>query len=163
MNNDLERIEMLKKKEQEEEQEYIISYAKDYYRVDQAYWFPERKADYLYAVSHHHLKEGDMVPWNNQYWWSVKAKNAKSAFEKFWEKFCERETVCEKSFCKQACSECNMTIEQCRKLQNLNVEIWECPACGYFLMFEPAFEKIPRRCQNCGQLMKRMTREEAGL
>lgn len=76
-----------KKQEQEEEQEYIISYAKDYYRVDQAYWVPERKADYLYAVSRHHLKEGDIAPWNNQYWWSVKARNAKNAFEKFWWKF----------------------------------------------------------------------------
>lgn len=78
MNNDLERIEMLKKHEQEEEQEYIISYAKDGYSVYPAYWFPERKADYLYALSRYHLKEGDIVPWNNQYWWSVKAKNAKA-------------------------------------------------------------------------------------
>lgn len=86
-----------KKQEQEEEQEYIISYAKDYFRVDQAYWVPERKADYLYAVSSHHLKEGDIAPWNNQYWWSVKAKNAKSAFEKFWEKFASERPFAEKT------------------------------------------------------------------
>lgn len=96
-----ERIEMLKKQEQEEEQEYIISYANDFYSVNQAYWFSERKADYLYALSRYHLKEGDIVLWNNQYWCSVKAKNAKSAFEKFWEKFC-----------KQTCSECDIKYKQ---------------------------------------------------
>ncbi len=86
-----------KKQEQEEEQEYIISYAKDYYRVDQSYWVPERKADYLYAVSRNHLKEGDIAPWNNQYWWSVKARNAKNAFEKFWWKFTSERLLAEKT------------------------------------------------------------------
>ena len=38
---------------------------------------------------------------------------------------------------------------------------WICPTCGFFLAFEPAFNLIPRRCQNCGQLLKSMTRAEA--
>lgn len=38
---------------------------------------------------------------------------------------------------------------------------WICPTCGGFLSFEPAFDRIPRRCWTCGQLLKELTREEA--
>ena len=38
---------------------------------------------------------------------------------------------------------------------------WICPTCHKFLSFEPAFDKIPRRCHSCGQLLKRLTRKEA--
>jgi len=38
---------------------------------------------------------------------------------------------------------------------------WKCPACGKFLAYEPAFYDIPRRCQGCGQLLKKLTRKEA--
>ena len=38
---------------------------------------------------------------------------------------------------------------------------WMCPKCNFFLQFEPAYRDIPRRCQNCGQLLATITREEA--
>lgn len=38
---------------------------------------------------------------------------------------------------------------------------WICPSCDFFLAFDCAFKDIPRRCPNCGQLIKRITREEA--
>ena len=38
---------------------------------------------------------------------------------------------------------------------------WMCPNCRSYLAPEPAFERIPRRCQICGQLLEKMTREEA--
>lgn len=32
---------------------------------------------------------------------------------------------------------------------------WVCPTCGRFLAYEPNEEGIPKRCQNCGQLILR--------
>lgn len=32
---------------------------------------------------------------------------------------------------------------------------WLCPNCRRFVAFEPNIVGIPRRCQNCGQLLKR--------
>lgn len=34
---------------------------------------------------------------------------------------------------------------------------WRCPTCGKFLAYEPNINGIPRRCQNCGQLLQRPT------
>lgn len=31
---------------------------------------------------------------------------------------------------------------------------WKCPTCNKFLAYEPNVNGIPRRCQNCGQLLK---------
>ena len=35
-----------------------------------------------------------------------------------------------------------------------------CPTCGSFLAFEPAPQKIPRRCLSCGQLIQGFEKEE---
>lgn len=32
---------------------------------------------------------------------------------------------------------------------------WICPTCGIRLAYEPDIESIPKRCQNCGQLLKK--------
>jgi len=32
---------------------------------------------------------------------------------------------------------------------------WICPTCGRFIAYEPDTENIPKRCGNCGQLLKK--------
>lgn len=38
---------------------------------------------------------------------------------------------------------------------------WICPSCKYFLTPEPNWRNIPKRCPECGQLLDKLTREEA--
>lgn len=33
---------------------------------------------------------------------------------------------------------------------------WRCPTCKKFLAYEPDIKGIPRRCQNCGQLLAKV-------
>lgn len=37
---------------------------------------------------------------------------------------------------------------------------WICPRCSKFLAYEPNINGIPRRCQGCGQLIEKPTRED---
>ena len=38
---------------------------------------------------------------------------------------------------------------------------WICPSCKHFLTYEPNWRNIPKRCQECGQLLEKLTRKEA--
>ena len=37
---------------------------------------------------------------------------------------------------------------------------WLCPVCKTFLEYEPSWRDIPKRCHECGQLLKRLTCED---
>ena len=62
---------------------------------------------------------------------------------------------------RQVCKVCNevdfprkpVKYEEPRYGMGYEYHDWKCPKCGKFLAMEPNIKGIPRRCQNCGQLL----------
>lgn len=72
--------------------EFIIAYSPTDCSIQANFDLHEPENKYLYeeALAHKHgqdAKYGDIVGWNNHFWCSVRANNAKEAFDIFIEKF----------------------------------------------------------------------------
>ena len=70
-----------------EEQEYIIGYNKHWCEIGATALDDALKETYKFALERHKKTEGEIVSYNNQFWCSVMAENAKDALDKFFEKF----------------------------------------------------------------------------